>query len=189
MGSLLVGDVSTINESNFLNLVPSKNENLINGIKKENKTGSLFFYLDKNNDGVLNEEEFLCFEKMSNEKICNLVSIDKIEKPKKLLNKEDLSSMCLKLQIKEKEDKIKELKAKKKNWGLKHIFGSLGVGALGFAAKVLFGTSLLFSGGISCTALLLLAANFYLHNKKIDAKIAELNAEIKLLKNALILTV
>ena len=41
MGSLLVGDVSTINESNFLNLVPSKNENLINGIKKENNASVL----------------------------------------------------------------------------------------------------------------------------------------------------
>ncbi len=185
MGNVaVIGLQNKNNTTNFFDTSFIKQGATLYSIKKEFKSHSLFLAVDKNKDGKIDAKEFKSFQNMDEKDIGKIIVISPIIEVKRILKVNEISKKLLEKKIDEKENKIRELLAKKKLFKPRNIFLGLGAGAItGLALKILVGSNLALFG---CSAMGVLAVTLalHLHNKKIDAKIAELKAEIALLKSA-----
>ncbi len=183
----MVSAVSMKNSNVDFDLSTFKIGATIKDIKKNNKAHSLFLTLDKNNDGKIDEKEFKTFKNMDIADFNKIIVISPILEVKKLFNINEITKKFIEEKIEKKEEKIAELIAKKKTLKIKNILLGLGGGAIvGGALKLIFGSNLLLTGCSTIGILSIVLLNLY-HNKKIDAEIESLKAEIAILKSAHIL--
>ena len=186
MGNVAVGGLQNKNyTTNFFDTSFIKQGATLESIKKESKSHSLFLAVDKNKDGKIDAKEFKSFQNMDEKEISKIIVISPIIEVKRILKVNELTKKLLKNEIKAKKAKIKMLLAKKKPTTWKQILLGLGGGTIvGTAVKFIFGTSIIVAGGISAMGLLAILMSNYLHNRRIDNQIANLKADILLLKSA-----
>lgn len=186
MGNVAVNGLQNKNNTmNFFDTSFIKQGTTLESIKKESKSHSLFLAVDKNKDGKIDAKEFKSFQNMDEKEISKIIVISPIIEVKRILKANELTKKLLKKEIKAKKAKIKMLLAKKKTTTWKQILLGLGGGTIvGTAVKFIFGTSIIVAGGISAMGLLAILMSNYLHNRRIDNQIANLKADILLLKSA-----
>ena len=186
MGNVAVSGLQNKNNTmNFFDTSFIKEGTTLESIKKESKSHSLFLAVDKNKDGKIDAKEFKSFQNMDEKEISKIIVISPIIEVKRILKANELTKKLLKKEIKAKKAKIKMLLAKKKTTTWKQILLGLGGGTIvGTAVKFIFGTSIIVAGGISAMGLLAILMSNYLHNRRIDNQIANLKADILLLKSA-----
>ena len=145
---------------------------------------SIFSTLDKNNDGVLNIDEFYSIKEKNITKLFN--NIITVEETENTSCANEFAKKHLEKQIEAKEEKILRLQAKKKSMDVKDFYLGMGIGAaIGCVAGIFLGLAPIMMGVGSIMGLLGMNLKINYYNKKIDAEIAKLNVEINALKTAL----
>ena len=184
MGNVAVGSVQNKNNTtNFFDTSSIKEGATLGNIKKDSKIHSLFMAIDKNKDGKIDEKEFKSFKSMDEKDIGKIIVISPIIEVKRILKVKEISKKLLEKEIEKREEKIAELLAMKKLLKHRNILLAVGTGAIAGLAKIILGSNIAFLG---CTAIGVLALTTIqiLRERKIDAKIADLKAEIAFLKSA-----
>ncbi len=184
MGNVAISGVQNKNNTtNFFDTSSIKNGATLSNIKKDAKIHSLFMAIDKNKDGKIDEKEFKSFKSMDEKDIGKIIVISPIIEVKRILKANEISKKLLEKEIEKREEKIAELLAKKKHLKYRNTLLAFGTGAIAGLAKIILGSNLALFG---CTAIgvLTITTVQFLHDRKIDAKIADLKAEIAFLKSA-----
>ncbi len=189
MGNVAINSVqNNDNARNFFDTSAIKVGATLESVQKDTKVHSLFLVVDENKNGKIDDNEFKKFINTDERDIGKIVVISPIIESKRILKTKELTKMLLKEKIKEKKEKIIKLIAHKKRMTLKKFIIAFGGGTLvGTALKLFFGANYVIAGGLSAIGVMALILQHHLFNKKIDAKIAELKAEISFLKSAYLL--
>lgn len=180
MGNVAVCGVQASN--NVVDISDLKNEAKVAVSEEKQKAGSLFLVVNQDKEAETIEKE-KAHESQELGKI-NPIKIVAVN-PFLDVDKKEFHKQLLRAKIKIKQARIEALIKKKKKMNIKNcLFGAIGGASAGVTMHLILGSGSLVITGLSAIGVLAVHLNNFLFNKKIDAKIANLEKDIALLKRS-----